>query len=447
MRIKKLYFSRTYNQWKGEPLFVEDGLENSCLYVRMLDVNFDEGAVNVVTAEFKDLNGYVHPILAECDYAKKLAIFKIPLAILSNNGIYEVGFSISYNSKDKEGGYIKSAIQTFEIIDAIEVDNEAIIQDANYSILTALINQLAGYKVDTSIFPTREEMNKAIEDNVNKLSLKEILNEVANNGYITLEKLNIILKNYITKFESSGFAKQSDLNRYVTNIKYIQDLERYALKTSLNNFVVKESGKGLSTHDLTDALYKKLVDIDLNDIKVDLTGYATEKFVIDKILETQLKDIDLTIYAKKDELPKKLSDLINDMNYLTEIPSEYITESRLPKKISELENDEGYIKEHQSLEEYARKTDLHNHSNKVVLDSITQDNIDSWNAKTNEAINNELDEVNANITAVADDLDSMDERVLYLEKQENKAPILSFNDNGDLVVTINGVSKIFTPKE
>ena len=98
MRIKKLYFSRTYNQWKGEPLFVEDGLENSCLYVRMLDVNFDKGAVNVVTAEFKDLNGYVHPILAECDYAKKLAIFKIPLAILSNNGIYEVGFSISYNA-------------------------------------------------------------------------------------------------------------------------------------------------------------------------------------------------------------------------------------------------------------------------------------------------------------------------------------------------------------
>ena len=350
--------------------------------------------------------------------------------------------------------------------------------------MTALINQLAGYKVDTSIFPTREEMNKAIEDNVNKLSLNEVLNAVANNGYITLESLNTVLKNYITKFESSEFAKQSDLNRFVTNIKYIQDLERYALKTSLNNFVVKESGKGLSTHDLTDALYKKLVDIDLNDIKVDLTGYATEEFVINKILETQLKDIDLTIYAKKDELPKKLSDLINDTNFLTEIPSEYITESRLPKKISELENDEGYIKEHQSLEEYARKTELHNHSNKVVLDNITQekinawdtganidlsgyaektelhehnnksvldnitqDNIDSWNAKTNEAINNELDEVNANITAVADDLDSMDGRVLYLEKQENKAPILSFNDNGDLVVTINGVSKIFTPKE
>ena len=177
MRIKKLYFSRTYNQWKGEPLFVEDGLENSCLYVRMLDVNFDEGAVNVVTAEFKDLNGYVHPILAECDYAKKLAIFKIPLAILSNNGIYEVGFSISYN----EGGYIKSAIQTFEIIDAIEVDNEAIIQDANYSILTALINQLAGYKVDTSIFPTREEMNKAIEL-TKKQNNKTTTNEIHRNN-------------------------------------------------------------------------------------------------------------------------------------------------------------------------------------------------------------------------------------------------------------------------
>ena len=484
MRIKKLYFSRTYDQWRGEPLYAEDGLEDSCLYIRILDVDFEDGSINVVTADFKDLNEYTYQVMGECDYNKRLAIFQIPLAILSNNGVYEVCFTISYNSKDKEGKCIKSAIQTFEIIDCIEVDDEAVAQDPHYPILVNLINQLAGYKVDTSIFPTREEMNKAIEDNVNKLSLEEILNEVANNGYITLENLNIILKNYITKFESSGFAKQSDLNKFVTNIKYIQDLERYALKTSLNNFVVKESGKGLSTHDLTDALYKKLVDIDLNDIKVDLTGYATEKFVIDKILETQLKDIDLTIYAKKDELPKKLSDLINDMNYLTEIPNEYITEDRLPKKISELENDEGYIKEHQSLEEYARKTDLHNHSNKDVLDNITQekinawdtganidlsgyaektelhehnnknvldnitqDDIDNWNAKTNEAINNELDEVNANITAVADDLNSMDERVLYLEKQENKAPILSFNDNGDLVVTINGVSKTFTPKE
>ena len=99
------------------------------------------------------------------------------------------------------------------------------------------------------------------------------------------------------------------------------------------------------------------------------------------------------------------------------------------------------------LNNKADKTELHEHSNKSVLDSITQDDIDNWNAKTNEAINNELDEANANITAVADDLDSMDERVLYLEKQENKAPILSFNDNGELVVTINGVSKIFTPKE
>ena len=33
-------------------------------------------------------------------------------------------------------------------------------------------------------------------------------------GFITLEQLNRILRNYLTKADGSGFAKQSDLNKY-----------------------------------------------------------------------------------------------------------------------------------------------------------------------------------------------------------------------------------------
>lgn len=36
----------------------------------------------------------------------------------------------------------------------------------------------------------------------------------------------------------------------------------------------------------------------------------------------------------------------------------YAKKSEIPSKISELENDEGYLKEHQSLEDYAQKTEL-----------------------------------------------------------------------------------------
>ena len=171
MKIKKIYFNRMYDQWRGEPLYVEDGLDDDKLYVRIMDVpNYKEGAVNVIIADYKDLIGGTYTVLGQMDFDKKLAIFKIPLSILSNNGIYEVVFSLSFNAKDKEGLLLKTPIQTFEIIDTIEADNEAIAQDPHYPILVDLINQLAEYKVDTSVFPTREEMMKAIEENLNENS-------------------------------------------------------------------------------------------------------------------------------------------------------------------------------------------------------------------------------------------------------------------------------------
>ena len=178
MRIKKIYFNRMYNQWRGEPLYVEDGLDDDKLYIRIMDVpDYKEGAINTITADYKDLNGGTYTILGQMDFDKRLAIFKIPLSILSNSGIYEVVFSLSFNAKDKEGLLLKTPIQTFEIVDTIESDDEAIAQDPNYPILVDLINQLAEYKVDTSIFPTREEMMKTIEENLNKTSMEEILKE------------------------------------------------------------------------------------------------------------------------------------------------------------------------------------------------------------------------------------------------------------------------------
>ena len=129
MRIKKIYFNRMYNQWRGEPLYVEDGLDDDKLYIRIMDVpDYKEGAINTITADYKDLNDGTYTILGQMDFDKRLAIFKIPLSILSNSGIYEVVFSLSFNAKDKEGLLLKTPIQTFEIVDTIEADDEAIIE-------------------------------------------------------------------------------------------------------------------------------------------------------------------------------------------------------------------------------------------------------------------------------------------------------------------------------
>ena len=50
------------------------------------------------------------------------------------------------------------------------------------------------------------------------------------------------------------------------------------------------------------------------------------------------------------EIPSKTSDLVNDSGFLTQIPDEYVTETELDAK--------GYLTEHQSLSEYAKKSEL-----------------------------------------------------------------------------------------
>ena len=54
----------------------------------------------------------------------------------------------------------------------------------------------------------------------------------------------------------------------------------------------------------------------------------------------------------------------------------------IPTKTSQLQNDSGYLTEHQDLSDYATKSELHNHDNKNILDTITQEKIDDWDNKS-----------------------------------------------------------------
>ena len=92
-----------------------------------------------------------------------------------------------------------------------------------------------------------------------------------------------------------------------------------------------------------------------------IAGLATESYVKNEIANAQLGgggevNIDLSQYALKSELPSKTSQLVNDSGYLTE---------------------------HQDISHKADKSELHNHENKSVLDSITSTKISQWNNKSN----------------------------------------------------------------
>ena len=87
--------------------------------------------------------------------------------------------------------------------------------------------------------------------------------------------------------------------------------------------------------DLTDYATKDYVDEAITDVDVteQLKDYATKEYVDEAIddvdVTEQLKD-----YAKTSDIPTKISQLTNDSNYLTSVPSEYVTDEEL--------NDKGY---------------------------------------------------------------------------------------------------------
>ena len=95
--------------------------------------------------------------------------------------------------------------------------------------------------------------------------------------------------------------------------------------------------------------------------EIDAKNFATEGWVSAQGYLTQHQD--LSEYAKKSEIPTKVSAFENDAGYLTEHQdlSEYAIKTEIPivpTKVSAFENEAGYLTEHQDLSEYALKTEI-----------------------------------------------------------------------------------------
>lgn len=95
--------------------------------------------------------------------------------------------------------------------------------------------------------------------------------------------------------------------------------------------------------------------------EIDAKNFATETWVSAQGYLTQHQD--LSEYAKKSEIPTKVSAFENDAGYLTEHQdlSGYALKTQIPTvptNVSAFNNDAGYLTEHQSLENYALKTEL-----------------------------------------------------------------------------------------
>lgn len=130
-------------------------------------------------------------------------------------------------------------------------------------------------------------------------------------------------------------------------------------------------------NDIDSNFYNKSeVDAAIQNVEVDLTGYATETYVdeaIDKIPQP-----DLSSYALKTELPI------------------------IPTKVSAFENDAGYLTEHQNLSAYALKSEVPSieglATETYVDEAIAAADLDNYYKKSETYSSTEIDEKLDNVS-------------------------------------------------
>ena len=159
------------------------------------------------------------------------------------------------------------------------------------------------------------------------------------------DKPTIVIPDVNKAYVDEQLSNKSDINHAHTELHTHnnKDILDVITQEKINEWNSKSDFSG----DYNDLINKPTIPT--------LDGYATENYVKNAIADAQLNggggtgSVDLSGYATKDELnakanvsdiPTKTSQLENDSNFLTSVPSEYVTETEL--------NAKGYLTQHQA---------------------------------------------------------------------------------------------------
>ena len=220
-----------------------------------------------------------------------------------------------------------------------------------------------------------KEMDKKIDVEPGKgLSTNDLTNEL-------LEKiLESVSENFVINkiaeaqldvdgsgVDLSGLASKDDLDGKVDKMigySLISDAELIRL-ASVSNYddtdIKKDLNKKADINHQHDQYLTSIPSQYVTNTQLTAKGYATTSSV----------NATLSIYAKSSAIPTKISQLTDDVGYLISIPEEYVTDSELnivlapyaliadiPTKVGQLANDKGYLTS--IPEEYVTETELNN---------------------------------------------------------------------------------------
>lgn len=275
----------------------------------------------------------------------------------------------------------------------------------------------------------KEDISKLVEVNI-PTKVSQLEND---SKYLSSIPLDYVTE---TDLSEKGYATENFVTNKIAEAELSGsdvDLSGLATKDELNNKVDKIKGKSL------------IEDTEIERLK-NVTNYD----------DTELKS-QINSKANKTDIPSKVSDLENDKNYITSIPSEYVTETELNNKgyltnvpsdyKTKTENDNLYQPKGSYLTSYT-ETDPTVPSH---VKSIKTTDISNWNSKSTFSGNyNDLTNkptiptVPTNISAFNNDKGYLTEIPNeYVKSVNNTLP----DDKGNVNVTVTAEQPEFVVKD
>ena len=255
----------------------------------------------------------------------------------------------------------------------------------NVNTNTSSITELKEYKQNKTD-NTLDTTDKTIVGAINevKLSIPTRTSELENNSnFITNDDLPTVPTKVSDLENDSNFVTNSKMLEAIANaqlgngedsdidLSAYQPIEESTLTTTAKTIptAINELKSGLD-----DKVNKTDITTTINSTSTD-TQIPSAKATYDLAnTKANTNHTHNTSDIKGLSIPTKVSDLTNDSGFITLIPSEYITETELEAK--------GYLTEHQSLTDYAKKTDIPD-----VSSFITSDDLPTVPTKVSELTN------------------------------------------------------------
>ena len=334
-------FSGDYNDLKNKPVIPDS----------LADLHDDLGVitVNTVPKTTEDLVNNSGFITRDA-IPSSVSEFINDANYVTEEGLTQKGYLTNYVETDpiylseKASLAKKSDLDNYTLVTTfnelqtkVTKNTEDILAKPNYSDIPKNVSELnndSGYLTEHQQIANVAKTGD-YNDLINKPTIPTKVSQLTNDKqYTTIEEVN-----------QQGFLKEH------------QDLSGYALKTEIPKKVSQ------LTNDTEYITNNELVAKDyVSNTELNAKNYTTMAEVESKGYLTEHQD--LSNYATKNEIPKKVSQLTNDKQYTTKADVEaydYVTNEELAEK--------GYITDHQDLSGYAKKTDIPTKTSQLTNDS------------------------------------------------------------------------------